>query len=622
MSVRIKVALILANVFALYCVAMLVVQRDVVRPSFLALERDNARADMARCVEVLRREIHHLGVLCRDWSAWDDTYGFLQDRNERYITSNLSPASLTDNDLHLLYLFDTSGNLVWGKATDPETGREVRIAELPRRRWPSDHPLLRHGSPKSSINGVEATERGPMLLASRPVLTSHAEGPVRGTLVMGRFLTDDLVRAIVAQTRVDLRIKSLHQAAPAPDSGGESRHSRDSGPICITEQGDSMLRASTTYLGIRGHPVLVLEADIPRSIFARGRSATEFAVASLLLGGALVLLAALVVCERAVVAPLTDLTRQVTQIAGSEDLEVPLPDKRRDEIGTLAREFTSMLDRLARARQDLLDKSYRWGKAEMAAGVLHNVRNALGPLIVGIGELQRRLDKAHADRLDAALRELASGNLSPERQRELTEYVELATARLIKAVRETPHELARMSRQMSWIEGMLSEQEGFARAAPVIEPVPLPEVVRDATKLVGHERGDLGLCVETDSSLDAVGPVKGARLGLAQVIGNLLMNAAEANGSGANVTIRISAETELNNGSRTTHVWVRDDGSGIDPGIRGRVFERGFSTKAGSCGLGLHWSANMVAAMGGRMQIESEGAGKGTCVHLLLRPAD
>jgi sensor histidine kinase regulating citrate/malate metabolism len=67
---------------------------------------------------------------------------------------------------------------------------------------------------------------------------------------------------------------------------------------------------------------------------------------------------------------------------------------------------------------------------------------------------------------------------------------------------------------------------------------------------------------------------------------------------------------------------VSDDGAGIDKANLTNVFERGFSTKRDKTGgLGLHWSANSVAAMAGRMYAESDGPGKGARIHVLLPTA-
>ena len=66
-------------------------------------------------------------------------------------------------------------------------------------------------------------------------------------------------------------------------------------------------------------------------------------------------------------------------------------------------------------------------------------------------------------------------------------------------------------------------------------------------------------------------------------------------------------------------MMIRDDGVGIDRESLQHIFEKGFSTKReGKRGLGLHWCANVMNAMGGRVVVESEGAGRGACVTVML----
>jgi len=67
------------------------------------------------------------------------------------------------------------------------------------------------------------------------------------------------------------------------------------------------------------------------------------------------------------------------------------------------------------------------------------------------------------------------------------------------------------------------------------------------------------------------------------------------------------------------HVRFRDNGCGIAPENIECIFERGFTTKSsGSTGQGLHWSASTVSVMNGKLYAESEGPGRGACLHLLL----
>ena len=115
-------------------------------------------------------------------------------------------------------------------------------------------------------------------------------------------------------------------------------------------------------------------------------------------------------------------------------------------------------------------------------------------------------------------------------------------------------------------------------------------------------------------------PVLANRVILSQVIGNLFANAAEAVGaagrtSGA-ITVTVDDEGEA------AVIRIRDDGEGFDPDVAATLFQRGFSTRAHkSGGLGLHWCANSMTAMEGRLTLHSDGRGRGAVAILTLRPA-
>jgi sensor histidine kinase regulating citrate/malate metabolism len=50
-----------------------------------------------------------------------------------------------------------------------------------------------------------------------------------------------------------------------------------------------------------------------------------------------------------------------------------------------------------------------------------------------------------------------------------------------------------------------------------------------------------------------------------------------------------------------------------------KLFERGTSSKPeGMTGIGLHWCANTVAAMKGRIWAESEGRNRGAYFHIVI----
>jgi signal transduction histidine kinase len=129
--------------------------------------------------------------------------------------------------------------------------------------------------------------------------------------------------------------------------------------------------------------------------------------------------------------------------------------------------------------------------------------------------------------------------------------------------------------------------------------------------------------ITLDESLKRTGAVFSSRAALQQVVNNLLTNALEAVGQ-ARATggrIRIRAKREHLDGLPVSHLFFEDNGVGIEGEDLRRIFESRFSTKARGTGLGLHWSANTINGMNGRIYAKSGGRGQGACFHLILPAA-
>jgi C4-dicarboxylate-specific signal transduction histidine kinase len=150
----------------------------------------------------------------------------------------------------------------------------------------------------------------------------------------------------------------------------------------------------------------------------------------------------------------------------------------------------------------------------------------------------------------------------------------------------------------------------------ILGAVPLGAVVERSSALVfAGVRG--GPRVDTDPSLDAV-RVRCDQDRLVQVLVNLLQNAHDALRGTSGGRIVISAQIE----DDSVCITVEDNGSGIDPEVRGRLFEPFTTTKppGEGTGLGLYTSYMLVRAMHGTLQLEPR-VGGGTRA-LLRLPLD
>jgi PAS domain S-box-containing protein len=158
-------------------------------------------------------------------------------------------------------------------------------------------------------------------------------------------------------------------------------------------------------------------------------------------------------------------------------------------------------------------------------------------------------------------------------------------------------------RSRSIVRDLLS----FARTRDAVrEPVESCPFFAQLTRGLEPQLAELSVTLHT--TIDA-GPtlVPIDRTGVEQVVTNLVMNAAQATGSGGNVWLRATRDAQ--------HflIDVRDDGPGIPGDVLPRIFEPFFTTKptGQGTGLGLSVSRGVVQQHGGWIEVRNrDGQGE------------
>lgn len=139
-------------------------------------------------------------------------------------------------------------------------------------------------------------------------------------------------------------------------------------------------------------------------------------------------------------------------------------------------------------------------------------------------------------------------------------------------------------------------------------PVELDAHLRELEPLL---RGLLGERIALELDLRAPGACLTAdRVELEQVITNLIANAREAQPDGG--TVALTTRLVTGDQGMAIRIEVADQGTGMAPAIRARVFEPFFTTRTaeGSSGLGLTTVYSVISSLDGTIDVESEpGAG-------------
>jgi K+-sensing histidine kinase KdpD len=258
----------------------------------------------------------------------------------------------------------------------------------------------------------------------------------------------------------------------------------------------------------------------------------------------------------------------------------------RREIERLYQELQAAFDRASEAEAARRNEEL---KATLLDALTHNLRTPLTAIKAAVTAL-----------LGANLWQ-ATSTLSSEGRRELLQVIDEESDRLNR-----------------FIEGLSTAGPNDSTQPPRTAPIDLDQIVRAGLSRVEALTRDHHVVVILEPD---VPPVAVDASAITEVLYILLDNASKYASPGT--TIRVSAERSADHHVR---IAVTDEGPGIPPDYRERVFENFFriptrepvSGRRAGAGLGLPIARRLVATQTGRMWVETPPSGRGTTIAFTL----
>ncbi|EPX58461.1 hypothetical protein D187_003933 [Cystobacter fuscus DSM 2262] len=276
---------------------------------------------------------------------------------------------------------------------------------------------------------------------------------------------------------------------------------------------------------------------------------------------------------------------------------------------------------LKRTQVRLVDAARAAGMAEIAANVLHNVGNVLTSAVINLQMVRETMNASRLGRLKQVTQLLDEhhGDLPgffarDVRGAQLPGYLSALSEELLRERSSLQEGMAAMDKHIEHIRAIVQVQQTYAHSTLVTEECDLGRLVEDALSLQRASLQRHGITVTKE--LAPVPKVCLDKHKVLQILINLISNAKHAMNPMPEPQrhLRVRLDTEGN----TARIQVVDNGMGIMPEIRNRLFGQGFTTRTGGHGLGLHSSALEARILGGSISLESEGPGKGATATLKI----
>jgi signal transduction histidine kinase len=259
------------------------------------------------------------------------------------------------------------------------------------------------------------------------------------------------------------------------------------------------------------------------------------------------------------------------------------PEETEDEVKVLSRSVRGLIEgidqtqtELEKSREHLLQAEKMVVVGKLAASMAHSIRNPLTSVKMRLFSLDRSLD------------------LNPQQKEDFQV----------------------ISEEILHIDSLVQSFLEFSRPPKLrMQTISPSELVDLALKLMTHrlESYQVGVQVERHERLPVVQADPDR---LKEVLLNIMVNACEAMKGGGAILIHEEATLDASLG-RVAVIRIRDNGPGIEEGLRARIFEPFFTTKEEGSGLGLSIAARIVEEHGGRLSLEPE-KGQGAEFSLIL----
>ena len=351
MKLRNRSLLILGLIFFIFFMAIALVSLSVTLSGLDRIEYQDMTMAAGQVRSALDSESASLLGTTQDWAWWDEMAAFTQSPDPDFIDRNARPEHFATIRVHLFVILDSRGNVVHSILLSPDyaSGTSAPPGVLAIVRNTSGLTSLTETDPGNT--GLIRMPGGPMILASAPVLLSDKNGPVRGTVIMGRYLEHGPLQKIGTLTGYTIHLTWPEDGERYQNLPETVRSLPGGDAMAVMPENESMMTEYTRIPDLTGgHPVLAVTQS--RELYRTGFDNIVTYLSLLVVWAVVTGIIMVIVMDRVVLQRIDLLSQRVQNLpAGKEDVQQPVLSGN-DELATLERIILdSRADLVVRERQ-------------------------------------------------------------------------------------------------------------------------------------------------------------------------------------------------------------------------------------------------------------------------------
>jgi signal transduction histidine kinase len=588
--------LIILLTFTILSILVYALSNSILLQSFQDLETSYVSENVGRIKDVILKEQSTIDGQVLDWGIWDATYTYIQGTNDDYIEINLPNESFINIGINVALLINASGQLKFGKAFDLERNEEVPLSQNILKEILANSSFLFDFSSESVTHaGIRIFDDIPMMFSIGPILPNSGEGTPIGALFMGRYIDNEKIEYLETITHVSFNLYHYDDLELQEDIRKARVALSENQSIFVQPLDNDSIAGYTLLSDIYGDPCLIIEAEMPRSIYKHGQETLNYFFIFMIISDVIIAVVIIFLLQKTILSRLSNLSRNIRNIGLSGDSSARVTVSGNDEVSSLAQDTNVMLEQISASQEELkesqqqLEKAYDELKklAQMKDDFInqlgHDLKTPLSPLLNLLPMVRgTEQDPKSKERLDVAIQ---SVNFMKELVVKTIELAKLKSGKIIFDIQDI---------------NLTSEVDHILMNNKILfEPK----------------------CIVIENKINEDIIVRADQLQLSEVFNNLLSNAVKYSSSEGTITIDAKKEGDF------VTISVMDNGIGLSWEQIEHIFDEFYKVdesrhEAGSVGLGLSICKRIVEIHDGKIWVTSPGIGKGSTFHFTLRASD
>lgn len=350
-SLRFKTISIMLFLNILMFAGVYLMSKAIISKQFKEIEDNKIHEHISRAVDTFLFDLENINTKLVDWATWDDTYQFITDKNKAYIESNLNPVTVQNLKLNHMLFLNNNNELVYS------SGEEVsdELLELVSK----SNVINTHQTAENSKIGILNIKKGLLMFASRPIVNSLQDKPLKGTLIFTRYLNESKVKELSDVVHLPISIIRIDRFMSEEHISQLERLLTENKNV-LYSHGDNKTKVDGLSLinDVFGKPAFILEIEYSKDISSQGEKSINYFLTAFLFSGLILLIFLIILINRLLIKRIAKLSLETIEIGNENNsLEKISTDMSQDEISSLQLDINNMIGSLKKSQLELGQKN-------------------------------------------------------------------------------------------------------------------------------------------------------------------------------------------------------------------------------------------------------------------------